>query len=327
MPGFTGVQWSARTTERLSADIGRGAGTSPLVGAALSWREIADDAMAIGDELRRVNDRLRRSWEAPAASAALSDADALVSWMHQFSEFAALMERRLQGQSAATTVALLAMPNTGEIAATAALRDSMTAVGGALGGALLGGGAALDRVAEDQHQRAARAMQAYETASAEFAHLSAVPMPPPSVAADSPVGRSAGTSGATEPVGRSGADTVNPVVPVPASAPRSAYAATTPAASIVPAVTASPASPVPGPADPTIPIMPMASVPAVAAERLSAAPRLGAVPSDPLASPDAELAAWADSVAAPASWDEVDLADPSSGGLLRLPDPGERMIT
>ncbi|WP_018181002.1 PPE domain-containing protein [Jongsikchunia kroppenstedtii] len=326
MSGFAGVQWTARSTERLATDLGRGAGVSPLVEAGLSWGEIAIEAAAIGDELRRLLDRMRLSWDAPVAAAVLSDGDALVSWLHRLAESAGLMARRLQGQSAATTVALLAMPNPAEIAATAALRQSMTAAGGALGGALLGAGAALDRTVGDQHQRAVRAMQAYETASSELAHPTAVAMPPHRPPARPPVNSPVGAGGRSGSAGAVWA--VNPHVSVSTPGPRAAYAATTPASSVVPAAPATTQiSAAPAPADPALPIVPMAAGSAIPVERPSTPPRVGAVVTDSLAGPDADLAVWADSVAAPTSWDEVDRTDQGSGALLRLPDPVERAIT
>jgi len=328
MTGFTGVQWTARATERLAADLIRGAGVSPIVEAGLSWGDIAVEAAAIGDELRRTIDRLRQSWEAPVASSVVSQADALVSWLHELSEFAGLMARRLQGQAAATTVAVLAMPNPAEIAATAALRDSMAVVGGGIGGALLGAGAALDRAAGDQHQRAVRAMQAYETASTECVQPLSVALPPDRVVAQVRPGRSEGT-GPTRTTDTQGAEASNPIVPVSLSTPgpRAAYAATTPAASVDAAPAVLRPTPLTSPAaDPAIPIMPVATTGAGSIDRLSP-PRAVAVTTGASAAPDADLAIWAESVAAPSRWAEVDVADPSTAALLRLPDPVERTTT
>lgn len=328
MSGFTGVEWTSRSAERLAADLNRGAGVSPLVEAGLSWNGVAAECAAIADELRVVIDRIELGWDGSAAAPMLACGREFGAWLHDAGEFAGSMSRLLQAQAAARAVATLAMPNAAEISATTALRDSIATVGGAIGGALLGAGAAADRALVDQHHRAARAMQGYESASGHLAAPPSAPQPParpagPAASATPPETPSAPTAPggigdvpATSPVA--------PVMPVMPVAARVSYAVTAPAAMVSRAPSEMPSAASES-ARAAVPVPPVSAV-GMAGDRHTSAARIGATASETGDTEDADLALWTRSAVAPTSWESID-TEVGCERRLRLPDPAVATVT
>lgn len=169
MTGFTGVIWESRPAERLEHDLTNGAGPAPLAEAGVAWTKLAAMLGDIELSYRQVIDTLAADVNTGSNAALLERMRTLVNWFGDSARLALENARRAEAQSAANSVALLAMPSAPELHFTQQMQTLLTHGGGMLGAPALGLGAQAERVKHEQAQRASQAMQQYEAATTPVA--------------------------------------------------------------------------------------------------------------------------------------------------------------
>lgn len=213
-PGFTGVDWSSRTTERLAGDLLGGAGAQPLTTAAQETARLASAYGAAAVDLDRLVVRLDG-----AVDLGRADADArrtgplpeYARWLARHAADLAEYAAKLAGQAAAYETASRAMPSVADATRIRTERENARAAAEAGGAdpalaALAGAAADSERVEQQTHGTAAAVMAGFERAAEplrvpwEFAAPPAVPGARERPAKDK--GRGAGTGAGT---GRGGA--------------------------------------------------------------------------------------------------------------------------
>ncbi|ORM25086.1 PPE domain-containing protein [Williamsia sp. 1135] len=268
MTGFTNVVWQARPTEQLAKDLGDGAGVGSLADAGAGWTRLSVVLADSGADYLRIMARLGISWESAHSDHAFAKLGALAPWFVDAATAAADNAGRVAAQCAATTVARLAMPNLPEIEVTKGVRDTAAAVGAALGSPIGGVAADAERALHDQKQRAARVMEAYESASEPLARPWTETLPPEIVSSVALTSEEASRQhrsvpeAPVSPTVPGGSVGMGPVaMPVTVAAPRekSRFAATVVAGSSVGPIVAEPAASTtaPRPASPLPPMAPM----------------------------------------------------------------------
>jgi hypothetical protein len=280
--GFTGVVWQARPAQQLAADLVEGAGPTASADAGLAWGQVAVVLADAGIDYAAILARLGTGWESATSDQAFGKLGAFASWFADVSVAAADNGGRAAAQCAATTVARLNMPNLPEIALTERIRDTAAAVGTALGAPIGGVAADAERALHDQKQRAARVMEAYESATEPLAAPWFSPRPT-AVVSDKAL---ANEQLARDTLRTPGPSTPAPAAPVSTGAPigtgfapgaaalqpeKTRFAATVLAGSTAPptAPATSGQSPTPRPSPPLSPVPPMvAPVAAVGAEQI-----------------------------------------------------------
>lgn len=186
MTGFTGVDWDARTSQQLATDLGHGPGPAPLVDAGLAWAQLSAELGEAALEYGAVLARLGVHWRSSHSHAALEKLTALAPWLGRAAAEAAENAGRAEAQAAAVAVARLTMPNLAEIDFVDDMREMATAATTVVP-IIAGATAQLERAVHEQRMRAARVMQAYETASEQVAQPWAGVAPAPGLVSDGPL--------------------------------------------------------------------------------------------------------------------------------------------
>lgn len=182
--GFTGVIWEARPAERLAHDLHDGLGPVHLAESGAAWAKLGAELVDIGVEYGKILADLGLHWESQSYNHAFAKLTQLVPWFADAAGHAAFTAGKAEEQAMATTVALTAMPNPVEIAATQAIGDALSHVHLAAGSPLHGVAANTERAHQDQKQRASRVMESYERATTQVSTPWQQPNPPKIVAAD-----------------------------------------------------------------------------------------------------------------------------------------------
>ncbi|MBY4573645.1 hypothetical protein ACN94_08615 [Gordonia paraffinivorans] len=162
--GFTGVNWELRTSEQLATDLGAGPGPAPLAEAGLAWAKLAAEIGEAGVDYAAVLARLGLNWRSAHADSVFERLTHLAPWFAETASEAARNAARAEAQAAATTVARLAMPDLAEVGIVETLREIATTAT-AVAPVMAGAAAEAERAVVRQRMRAARVMQAYETAT------------------------------------------------------------------------------------------------------------------------------------------------------------------
>ncbi|GAB85225.1 PPE domain-containing protein [Gordonia rubripertincta] len=162
--GFTGVNWDARTSEQLAADLGAGPGPAPLVEAGAAWATLATEIGEAGIEYAAVLGRLGVHWQSAHTSAAFEKLTRLAPWFAETAAEAAENAVRAEAQAAATTVARLTMPNLAEVEVVEKFHEIATTAT-AVAPIIAGAAAEAERAMVQQRMRATRVMQTYENAT------------------------------------------------------------------------------------------------------------------------------------------------------------------
>ncbi len=165
--GWTGVDWSARTTDRLSRDLLGGAGSAPLRDAARVYGHLAKTygtaAATLDRCLRRLDDavRLHRERSSGGAGSTLPLHE-YARWLANHSAHLTEFASALTHGAEAFDAAVRAMPGADELAGRRADRASAERSVLADGGILTGRLARFEQDERDAHARAAAAMEGYE---------------------------------------------------------------------------------------------------------------------------------------------------------------------
>jgi hypothetical protein len=286
--GFTGVVWQARPAQQLAADLVDGAGPTATADAALAWGHVAVMIADAGLDYAAILTRLGIGWESATSDQAFGRLRAFASWFADASAAAAENGGRTTAQCAATTVARLNMPNLPEIALTEGIRDTAAAVGAALGAPIGGVAADAERALHDQKQRAARVMDAYESASEPLASPWFPPRPMQVVSEKALAAEhTAGTEVQTSPLqtfplptapGPAVSSLTGGFAPTPVAAERekTRFAATVLAGSTAPAPATGTGQPAPSRTPGSIPAVPPVAAPLATT---SAQPTRSAIPN------------------------------------------------
>lgn len=313
MAGFTGVVWDARSTERLSTELGDGAGAGPLTQAGLSWAHLAAEMSSAAAEYSSILVALGVHWDSSHTSATFEKLTRLAGWFAEAAATAGRNAVRAETQAAAVTVARLTMPDLVEVDIAEKAMQTATTLG-VIAPALVGAAAHAERALHDQRMRAARVMDTYESATEPAARPWKDGAPAPNLVSAAPLGAE---RAAHEAATRAAARPTPPIPPVPAPTPaggissavaaapeKTRYAPTIVAAGSPQAATSAPvASAGAGAGTPSGPMAPMAPHGATAADRVVAR---GPVADDVADEPEARAGAaddtdpptWADLVTA-----------------------------
>ncbi|MDF3282332.1 PPE domain-containing protein [Gordonia sp. N1V] len=231
MTGFTGVLWDTRTSRRLASDLVEGPGAAPFADAAIAWGALAGEFAGAATEYGAVLTRLRADWESGAATEAIERLTGLLGWLTDMAAQAAEAAAVTEAQSLAVSVARLAMPSTAEVDLADTLAHG-AAVVASVAPIATGAAAHAERAVHDQRMRAARVMEAYETAAeplaqpwrAAHAAPQLVPDTPPATAPSRPPQTPA--TAATAGHGSASAAGVVAATMLSAPTPRGAYTPT-----------------------------------------------------------------------------------------------------
>ncbi|ROZ83455.1 PPE domain-containing protein [Gordonia sp. OPL2] len=317
MAGFTGVVWDARSTERLSTELGDGAGAGPLTQAGVSWAHLASEMSSAAVEYSSILVALGVHWDSSHTSATFEKLTRLAGW---FAEAAAVAGRnavRAESQAAAVTVARLTMPNLAEVDIAEKAMQTATTLG-AIAPALVGAAAHAERALHDQRMRAARVMDTYESATEPAARPWKDGAAAPNLVSAAPLGAERAARETAARVAASRPTPQNPAGPAPipvgglslgvtAAPEKTRYAPTIVASGSPQSSASAPVAPAgAGAATPSGPMAPIAPHGAAAADRVVAR---GAVADDATEETAAGAAAADDG--SPATWADLATADTS----------------
>ncbi|TQM28752.1 PPE domain-containing protein [Nocardia bhagyanarayanae] len=165
IPGFTGVVWEARPTEKLAQDLTTGRGAVPMAEAAQAWTRLGVSFGAAVPEYDQIVKAIGESWRSETSPEILDRITKLREWLLEAAGSAAQNATKAGSQALAYEVARLAMPHVAEIAALEEAKKSVEAIGAGMGAPLVG--AAADIAAEQDLVKvnAARVMRVYEEAT------------------------------------------------------------------------------------------------------------------------------------------------------------------
>lgn len=172
-PGFTGVDWSARTTERLAGDLLGGAGARPLTTAAQETARLASAYGAAAVQLDRLVVRLDGAVDLGRAESDVRRTGPLpdyARWLARHAADLAEYAAKLAGQAAAYETAARAMPSVADATRMRTDRENAQAAAAAGGpepavAALVGAAVDSERVEQQAHGTAAAVMTGFERAA------------------------------------------------------------------------------------------------------------------------------------------------------------------
>ncbi|MCP2277045.1 PPE family protein [Nocardia amikacinitolerans] len=165
IPGFTGVVWEARPTEKLAKDLTTGPGTVPMAEAAQAWTRLGVSFGAAVPEYDQIVKAIGESWRSETSPEILDRITKLREWLLEAAGSAAQNAAKTGSQALAYEVARLAMPHVAEIAALEEAKKSVEAIGAGLGAPLVGAAADIDAEQDLAKVNAARVMRVYEEAT------------------------------------------------------------------------------------------------------------------------------------------------------------------
>ncbi|MEV0684059.1 PPE domain-containing protein [Nocardia sp. NPDC050378] len=265
-PGFTGVVWEAREPAKLATDLTSGAGPMPMADAAAAWTRLAAAFGAAALDYEQVLHTLRGSWKSGSSEQVWERISALREWLLETAAAATANAARLQAQVLAYEVAALAMPNTADIAAIAAMQQALEQVGTALGAPIKAIAAQTDTEADAAKAVASRVMRSYEAAteplSTPWLHAPPPPIAPETALTGERSGNPAATPAASGSLGIVGAGMgMGALPPMPAPI-QTAYRAPVFAQSATAVTTTPQPTPVATPTGQAAPVAPAAMAPA-----------------------------------------------------------------
>ncbi|NMD57823.1 MULTISPECIES: PPE domain-containing protein [Tsukamurella] len=172
-PGFTGVDWSTRTTERLAGDLLGAAGAQPLTTAAQETARLASAYGAAAVQLDRLVVRLDGAVDMGRRESDVRRTGPLpeyARWLARHAADLAEYAAKLAGQAAAYETAARAMPSVADAARIRTDRENAQAAAAAGGAepavaALVGAAADSERVEQQAHGTAAAVMTGFERAA------------------------------------------------------------------------------------------------------------------------------------------------------------------
>ncbi|WP_068056989.1 PPE domain-containing protein [Nocardia xishanensis] len=165
IPGFTGVVWEARPTEKLAQDLTTGRGAAPMAEAAQAWTRLGVSFGAAVPEYDQIVKAIGESWRSETSPEILDRITKLREWLLEAAGSAAQNATKTGSQALAYEVARLAMPHVAEIAALEEAKKAVEAIGAGLGAPLVGAAADIDAEQDLAKVNAARVMRVYEEAT------------------------------------------------------------------------------------------------------------------------------------------------------------------
>ncbi|MEV0031884.1 PPE domain-containing protein [Nocardia sp. NPDC050793] len=165
IPGFTGVVWEARPTEKLAQDLTTGRGAVPMAEAAQAWTRLGVSFGAAVLEYDQIVKAIGESWRSETSPEILDRITKLREWLLDAAGSAAQNATKTGSQALAYEVARLAMPHVAEIAALEEAKKSVEAIGAGMGAPLVGAAADIDAEQDRAKVNAARVMRVYEEAT------------------------------------------------------------------------------------------------------------------------------------------------------------------
>ncbi|MGW6423872.1 PPE domain-containing protein [Nocardia sp. NPDC055053] len=312
-PGFTGVVWEAREPQRLATELTTGPGPMPMADAAAAWTRLAAAFGAAVLDYEQVLHTLRGSWQSGRSDEVWERVSTLRDWLLETAAAATANAARMQAQVLAYEVAARAMPNSGDIAAIAAMQKAVEQIGTALGAPIKAIAAQTDADADVAKAVASRVMRSYEAATEPLASpWLHVPPPPivPEAALIAEQGGAPGTTAAIPPampgIGMMGGLGGIPVMPAPVqTAYRAPVFVQSGTAAVAPAAQPTPVAAATGHA---APVVPGAMAPVSAAQDAARFPRAGLAYEE-----SDQLVAEGEIQAAPAVLGVVERAAPQAG--------------
>ena len=172
-PGFTGVDWASRPTERLAGDLLGGAGAQPLTTAAQETARLASAYGAAAVQLDRLVVRLDGAVDLGREESDVRRTGPLpeyARWLARHAADLAEYAAKLAGQAAAYETAARAMPSVADAARIRTDRENAQAAAAAGGAepavaALVGAAADSERAEQQAHGTAAAVMTGFERAA------------------------------------------------------------------------------------------------------------------------------------------------------------------
>ncbi|WP_040794559.1 PPE family protein [Nocardia higoensis] len=183
-PGFTGVVWEARPTDRLARELTSGPGSVHLVEAATAWTGLAASFGAAVADYDRIIAGIRAHWRSETSDQVVERLSTMRDWLVDTAAAAGRNAQHTAALATAYEVARLAMPHTADIAALEQTLRMIQAVGASLGGALVGVAAEIDSDQDAAKATAARVMRTYEAATEPLARPWQQSAPPPLATAE-----------------------------------------------------------------------------------------------------------------------------------------------
>lgn len=332
MIGFTGVNWDARPTEQLAADLGAGPGPAPLAEAGMAWAALATEVGEAGVEFAAVLARLGVHWQSAQSSAAFEKLTRLAPWFADVAAAAVENAARAESQAAAITVARLNMPDLAEVDVVEKLHEIATTAT-AVAPIIAGAAAQAERAVAHQRMRAARVMQTYESATEPVAAPWESAQPAPVLVSGEPLAaEQAAAARASAPPPQPPASVAPPGVAMPVGLggaflppPEKLKYAPTIVASGSPQVTPTTPGGAPATSAPSQgPGVPPPVTPGMAATDRGAVVRTVAADAADLDSPDAPTSSASESVEQPATWAELATSDRPAAHYVSEPDALDR---
>ncbi|WP_194817364.1 PPE domain-containing protein [Nocardia sp. XZ_19_385] len=165
IPGFTGVVWEARPTEKLAQDLSTGRGAVPMAEAAQAWTRLGASFGGAVVEYDQIIKAIGESWRSETSPEILDRITKLREWLLEAAGSAAQNATKTGTQALAYQVAQLAMPHVTEVAALEQAKKTVEAIGMGLGAPLVGAAADIDAEQDLAKANAARVMRVYEEAT------------------------------------------------------------------------------------------------------------------------------------------------------------------
>ncbi|MEV0762970.1 PPE domain-containing protein [Nocardia sp. NPDC050435] len=165
IPGFTGVVWEARPTEKLAQDLNTGRGAVPMAEAAQAWTRLAASFGGAVVEYDQIIKAIGESWRSETSPEIMDRITKLREWLLEAAGSAGQNAGKTGTQALAYQVAQLAMPHVAEVAALEQAKKTVEAIGVGLGAPLVGAAADIDAEQDLAKANAARVMRVYEEAT------------------------------------------------------------------------------------------------------------------------------------------------------------------
>lgn len=164
--GFTGVEWTHRSTEQLRTDLFDGAGPAPAGELGAAWLSTAIELDALAVELRAVLLVLRSDIVISASPLLADRGNQLANWLESVATYARSIADHAFSHASAVTRARAAMPSAAELSAMNEAIAALAQFGPGIAGLFAGMHNAVNQAHSDAERTAAAVMRVYEQQTA-----------------------------------------------------------------------------------------------------------------------------------------------------------------
>ncbi|MQY19553.1 PPE domain-containing protein [Nocardia macrotermitis] len=168
-PGFTGVVWEARESDRLARDLDTGPGPIPMAEAGAAWARLAASFGTAAAEFEAVLVSLRGAWQSATSTGVHDSVSVLRDWLAGAAQAAAGNALKAEQHAAANELARLTMPNMIDIKAILEAQQMLQQIGISLGAPIQAIAAITDTNSDLAKATASRVMRVYEAATEPLA--------------------------------------------------------------------------------------------------------------------------------------------------------------